>query len=184
MPDAHQENTIWASELVGAEVVSSKGSVARVTGLVISSSARVLALRVQPAGASPTPRPIQDEQLLLFDAALGYAPGRVRVLSADDFVVPAQVPSLFGQLAAPSVLGSPLREVTGVVVGYLWDVLLHRLSGEFIQYRICATPRPAEGRANVLTSCQLCSFLQGELTVQSGDAEFLRGLLGQVSRSA
>lgn len=175
--------TIWASDLVEADVVSSQGSVARVTGLVVSPPKRVLALRVLPVHAASSTHE-QDEQLLLFDAAQGYTPGRVRVLSADDFVAPAQVPSLAGHLTSQPFIGSAIRAVTGNTVGYLWDALIHCLSGEFIQYRIGAAPRSTEGAPSVLTSCQLYSCLQGELIVQDSEADFLCDLLGRVLRSA
>lgn len=179
MPDLRRD-TLWASELLGAEVVARQQKVAEVTDLLMSPSGGVLAFQVQPYAAS------EPAGVLLFDAALDYAPGRVQVLSADDVVSASRLPLFFSQLASTALirLGMPIRSAVGETIGYLWDVRLKSLSGELVQYRVGRTPQPQAEAPSVVTSFHLCTCLQGELTVQETNAAVLRDLLGQLPHSA
>lgn len=179
MPDLRRD-TLWASELLGAEVVARQQKVAEVTDLLMSPSGGMLAFQVQPYAVS------EPAGVLLFDAALDYAPGRVQVLSADDVVPASRLPLFFSQLASTALirLGMPIRSAMGETIGYLWDVRLKSLSGELVQYRVGRTPQPQDEAPSVVTSFHLCACLQGELTVQETNAAVLRDLLGQLPHSA
>lgn len=188
MPDpTPPERSVWASELLGAQVLSSEGGggqVAQVTGLVMFPPKGVMALQVQPSAADEAPLRGQEALLLPFDAALGYAPGQVRVLSADDVVPAFKLPILLGQLTSFTLpnLGSAIRTVSGLQVGFLWDARVDSLTGELLQYRIGPSPQPTPGSRSLLTSARLCSCKSGEFTMQDEDAALVRDLLGQFLR--
>ena len=185
MPDqTSPENTVWASELMGAQVLTGEGGqVARVTGLVMFPPKGVVALQVQPLGAAEPPRTHGQARVLLFDAALGYAPGEVRVASADDVVPAFKLPTLLGRLSSTTLpqLGSPVRTRSGKHVGFLWDACVDSLTGELRQYRIGPTWVPSPGDRGVLTSSRLWSCTAGELTMPEEDAALVLDLLGQLS---
>lgn len=178
---------MWASELMDAWVLTDEGGqVARVTGLVMFPPRGVVALQVQPLGADEPPHAQGQTRILLFDAALGYAPGEVRVASADDVVPAFKLPTLLGRLSSTTLpqLGSPIRTTGGKRVGFLWDARVDRFTGELRQYRIGPTRRPAPGDRSVLTSSRLCSCTAGELTMPEEDAALVQDLLGGLSQPA
>lgn len=179
MPDLRHD-TLWASELLGAAVVARNEKVAEVTDLLMSPSGGALAFEVQPMSTT------DPAAVLLFDAALDYAPGRIQVLSADDIVPASRLPIFFSQLASTALirLGMPIRSAVGETLGYLWDVRLKTLSGELVQCRVGRTPQPEAEAPSVVTSFRLCACLQGELTVQEANAAVLRDLLGHFPHSA
>ena len=191
MPDqTSSESTVWASELMGALVRTDEGGqVARVTGLVMFPPHGVVALQVQPVGAAEPPRTHNQHghgltRVLLFDAALGYVPGEVRVASADDVVPAFKLPTLLSRLSSTTLpqLGSPVRTTGGKQVGFLWDVCVDRFTGELRHYRIGSTWIPDPGDRGVLTSSRLYSCTAGELTMPEEDAALVLDLLGGLSR--
>lgn len=188
MPDqTSPESTVWASELMDAQVLTDEGGqVARVTGLVMFPPHDVVALQVQPVGAAEPPHTHGQARVLLFDAALSYAPGEVRVASADDVVPAFKLPTLLGHLSSTTLprLGSRVRTSGGKQIGFLWDACVDRFTGELHQYRIGPTWLPAPGERGVLTSSRLWSCTAGELTMPEEDAALVLDLLGQLSRPA
>lgn len=181
MPELNplQPPPLWASELIGAQVVTRQGFVGVVAGLVILPSRGVMAFRVDIPGAAVSPRNVNETLLLPFDAVEAFGASQVRVQSADDVVPAFRLPSMLAHLstAATTGFGQPVRSSMGHRVGYLWDALIETATGQLLEYLIGPTPQQDAGAYGVVTTCQLSHCLIGEFTVQHDDALRLIHLL-------
>lgn len=173
---------MWASELVGAQVVTRQGFVGLVAGLILLPQQGVRAFRVDVPGAAELPRPVNDTSLLPFDAVEAIEVGLVRVQGADDVVPAFKLPSLLAHLTSPggSIFGLAVRSAAGQRIGHLWDALLDVRSGHLLAYRIGPTPQQDAGEQGVLTTCPLRYGLNGEFTVAYEDAQHLSRLLEEL----
>lgn len=171
--------SVWASDLLGASVIATQAPVAQVTGLVVTPAGDVAALQVEPRPDGTPPADQAAALLLPFDAALAYAPGEVRVVSADDVVPAFKLPTLLGHLTArrSDLLGAPVLTPDGRCLGFLWDALLDCATGALLQYRIGSAPQPSGSARSVLTGGHLCRAAQGGFTLPEPYAALVDDLI-------